>query len=90
MMAVAGRAPREGGADVVEIAVPVGARDTCERLGHIAERVVCLAMPEPFDAVGLWYEEFGQTSDEEVVRLLAIAPEEATDRVESLRRETLS
>ena len=55
------------------IAVPVGARDTCERMSRLADRVVCLETPEPFNAVGLWYEEFGQTSDEEVMRLLAEA-----------------
>ena len=55
----------------IVIAVPVGARDTCERIGRLADRVVCLETPEPFNAVGLWYEEFRQTSDEEVMRLLA-------------------
>ncbi len=54
-------------------AVPVGARETCERLGRLADRVVCLATPEPFNAVGLWYEHFAQTTDEEVTRLLASA-----------------
>ena len=57
----------------IVVAVPVGARETCERLARIADRVVCLAMPEPFNAVGLWYREFDQTSDEEVDRLLAAA-----------------
>jgi predicted phosphoribosyltransferase len=55
----------------IVVAVPVGARETCERLGRLADRLVCLAMPEPFNAVGMWYDEFGQTSDEEVRRLLA-------------------
>ena len=49
------------------------ARETCERLGRLAARVVCLATPEPFNAVGLWYEQFSQTTDEEVTRLLASA-----------------
>ena len=53
------------------IAVPVGARDTCERLRRVADEVVCLETPEPFSAVGLWYEEFSQTSDGEVTRILA-------------------
>jgi putative phosphoribosyl transferase len=55
---------------LIVVAVPVGARDTCERLARLADTVVCLSMPEPFQAVGLWYEEFGQTSDDEVRRLL--------------------
>jgi len=57
----------------IVVAVPVGARETCERLGRIADRVVCLETPELFNAVGLWYEEFGQTSDEDVGRLLDAA-----------------
>jgi putative phosphoribosyl transferase len=57
----------------IVVAVPVGASETCARLGRIADRVVCLATPEPFDAVGTWYEEFSQTRDDEVVRLLASA-----------------
>jgi erythromycin esterase-like protein/adenine/guanine phosphoribosyltransferase-like PRPP-binding protein len=55
----------------IVIAVPVGASDTCARLRAVADRVVCLETPEPFTAVGLWYEDFGQTSDEEVAGLLA-------------------
>jgi len=51
-------------------AVPVGARETCDRLAHLADRVVCLATPASFDAVGLWYEDFSQTTDEEVKQLL--------------------
>ena len=55
----------------IVVAVPVGARDTCERLRRIADEVVCVSMPEPFNAVGLWYEDFSQTTDDEVKRLLA-------------------
>ncbi|HEX7136602.1 MAG TPA: phosphoribosyltransferase family protein, partial [Vicinamibacterales bacterium] len=54
----------------VIVAVPVGARETCEALSRSADEIVCVAMPEPFNAVGLWYEDFSQTSDEEVRRLL--------------------
>jgi predicted phosphoribosyltransferase len=61
----------------IVVAVPVGARETCERLGRLADALVCLAMPEPFNAVGLWYEEFGQTSDDEVQRLLQAASQPA-------------
>jgi putative phosphoribosyl transferase len=55
------------------VAAPVGARDTCERLARLADAVVCLSTPEPFEAVGLWYEIFDQTSDAEVRGLLAAA-----------------
>lgn len=56
----------------IVVAVPVGARETCERLGRLADRLVCLATPVPFHAVGQWYEEFSATTDEEVKRLLAL------------------
>ncbi|MGV8804160.1 MAG: phosphoribosyltransferase [Polaromonas sp.] len=55
------------------VAVPVGAPDTCQALREDADEVVCAAMPEPFRAVGLWYEQFPQTSDDEVCALLAQA-----------------
>jgi erythromycin esterase-like protein/predicted phosphoribosyltransferase len=57
----------------IVVAAPVGGRATCERLRVLADEVVCVAMPEPFQAVGLWYDEFQQTSDDEVKRLLSAA-----------------
>ena len=54
-------------------AAPVGARETCERLRRVADEVVCAYTPEPFSAVGLWYEDFSQTTDEEVKAALAEA-----------------
>jgi putative phosphoribosyl transferase len=51
-------------------AVPVGAEDSCLALRDEADEVVCAATPQPFRAVGLWYEEFEQASDEEVCSLL--------------------
>jgi putative phosphoribosyl transferase len=53
------------------VAVPVAAPDTCEELRREVDEVVCAVTPEPFRAVGLWYEDFSQTSDEEVHDLLA-------------------
>lgn len=55
----------------VVVAAPVGARETCDRLSGIGDEVVCAATPAPFDAVGLWYEDFSQTTDDEVRALLA-------------------
>jgi predicted phosphoribosyltransferase len=55
------------------VAVPVGAPDTCEAISELADRVVCLRMPEPFQAVGLWYRNFRQTTDDEVRALLHAA-----------------
>ena len=54
-------------------AVPVGARATCDALRGDADELVCVSTPEPFGGVGRWYEDFGQTSDEDVRRLLAQA-----------------
>jgi predicted phosphoribosyltransferase len=53
------------------VAVPVGARETCRALTEVADDVVCSLMPEPFTAVGLWYDDFEQTTDDEVRRLIA-------------------
>lgn len=55
----------------VTVAAPVGARDSCDALESLADDVVCIRTPEPFHAVGLWYAEFAQTSDDEVRSLLA-------------------
>jgi putative phosphoribosyl transferase len=57
----------------VVVAVPVGARETCEALRKVADDVVCALTPEPFQAVGLWYVDFSQTTDDEVRQLLARA-----------------
>jgi putative phosphoribosyl transferase len=70
-MQAATLALRQQGPARIIIAVPVGASETCLRLGGVADGVVCLRTPDPFTAVGLWYEDFGQTSDEEVAHLLS-------------------
>jgi len=55
----------------IVVAVPVGAAETCRTLQTEADEVVCAIAPEDFRAVGLWYEDFEQTSDEEVHAALA-------------------
>jgi len=60
---------QEGPARVV-VAVPVAAPDTCDAFREIADDVVCAMTPERFRAVGLWYSDFSQTTDEEVHELL--------------------
>lgn len=60
------------------VAVPVGAAETCELLGREADEVVCAAMPVPFRAVGLWYRDFPQATDDEVRTLLGRARSEHT------------
>jgi putative phosphoribosyl transferase len=70
-MLAAVRALRQLDPAKIIVAVPVGAADSCSRIGAEADDVICLRMPEPFYAVGLWYNDFAQTTDEEVIRLLA-------------------
>jgi putative phosphoribosyl transferase len=59
------------------VAVPVSAADTCEELEKDADEVVCAVTPEFFTAVGEWYRDFNQTTDEEVRQQLAAAEERA-------------
>jgi putative phosphoribosyl transferase len=64
------RSLQNRGAKSVTIAVPVGPPDTIAQLRREADRVVCLSTPDPFYAIGEFYDNFDQTSDEEVIRLL--------------------
>ncbi len=70
-MLVAVRALREKHPAKIVVAVPVGPRDTCAMLGEAADEVVCYAAPEFFGGVGAWYDDFRQTTDDEVRELLA-------------------
>ncbi|MFK0295760.1 phosphoribosyltransferase family protein [Streptomyces sp. NPDC090442] len=64
---------RAQGASRVVLAVPVAPPDAAERLRTLADEFVCLSTPYAFSAVGEWYEDFSQTSDDEVVALLTQA-----------------
>ena len=57
----------------VVVAVPVGSMQACCEFASIADDIVCARTPEPFSAVGQWYHEFSQTTDEEVRTLLEAA-----------------
>lgn len=72
-MLAAVRAAQGAGAGRLVVAVPVAAVESCELLADTGLEVVCAETPVPFRAVGLWYEEFGQTTDAEVADLLAAA-----------------
>ena len=72
-MRAAVHALRELGPARIVVAVPAGAAETCDELTRVADEVVCAATPEPFQAVGLWYRDFAQTTDDEVRALLADA-----------------
>jgi putative phosphoribosyl transferase len=69
-MRAAALAARKLGPKQLVVAVPVAARTTCDEFRDVVDDVVCAFTPEPFYAVGLWYENFEQTSDEEVRELL--------------------
>jgi len=69
-MRAAVRALRKQSPERIVVAVPIGAPETCELLADEADDVVCAATPRAFRAVGLWYDDFDQTTDEEVRELL--------------------
>ena len=71
-------AVRRLGPGRVVVAVPVGSWQACRDLREVADDVVCPFTPEPFEAVGLWYQDFAQTTDEEVRQLLSRAGATAT------------
>ncbi|PZV01249.1 MAG: phosphoribosyl transferase [Leptolyngbya sp.] len=52
------------------VAIPVAEREVCDAVGTVVDRIICAETPQPFYAVGLWYEEFAQTSDDDVRSLL--------------------
>jgi putative phosphoribosyl transferase len=60
----------------IVVAVPVAAPETCNAFREIADEIVCASTPEPFRAVGYWYDDFSQTTDDEVHALLERATEE--------------
>jgi putative phosphoribosyl transferase len=70
-MRVAVAALRARNPAAIVVAVPVAAPETCDAFRDVADDVVCAITPEPFQAVGLWYHDFSQTTDEEVHELLA-------------------
>jgi len=69
-MRAAVEAVRQLHARQVVVAAPVGAPDTCQALRRLADDVVCALTPDQFTAVGAWYLDFSETTDDEVRRLL--------------------
>jgi predicted phosphoribosyltransferase len=69
-MRAAAAALRPRGPAELVVAVPVAAEETCDEFRKDVDRIVCAMTPEPFLAVGMWYEDFEQTSDDEVRELL--------------------
>jgi predicted phosphoribosyltransferase len=69
-MRAAVQALRLEGPSSIVVAVPVSSRETCEEFRDLVDDTVCALTPDPFQAVGVWYEDFSQTTDEEVRMLL--------------------
>jgi putative phosphoribosyl transferase len=80
-MRAAALAVRERKPAKVVVAVPVAASETCDEFRDVVDEIICGIQPRPFQAVGTWYEDFSQTSDEEVRELL----ERAAERAEATR-----
>src|SRR5215813_11519824 len=75
-MRAAVKALRQRGAAKIVVAVTVGPPDTCEQLAHEADEAICLSTPSFFQAVGQYYEDFSQTSDDDVRELLTRAAQQ--------------
>ena len=69
-MVAAARSARKRGARFVTVAVPVGSQGSCHDLRGEADDVVCLHQPDPFWSVGLFYQDFSQVTDDEVLEAL--------------------
>src|SRR5213082_355196 len=83
-MRAAVKALRQRGAAKIVVAVPVGPPDTCQEFAHDADEAICLSTPPFFQAVGQYYADFSQTTDEDVRELLTSA---ARDMPEGNRKE---
>lgn len=79
-MRVAAAALRKKNPAQIIVAVPVASASTCSEFETEVDRVVCAATPEPFWAVGQWYRDFSQTTDEEVRELLRRARDTSQTR----------
>jgi putative phosphoribosyl transferase len=75
-MRAAVKALRERGAAKIVVAVPVGPPDTCHEIEQLADETICLSAPPFFQAVGQYYEDFSQTTDDDVRDLLTSAAQE--------------
>jgi predicted phosphoribosyltransferase len=75
-MRAAAAALRQQGPARLVVAVPAGSPETCAEFSAEVDEIVCAITPDPFYAVGVWYDDFTQTTDEEVRALLAAARQE--------------
>src|SRR5437773_9372895 len=79
-MRAAVKALRQRGVAQIVVAVPVGPPDTCREIEQEADETICLSTPPFFQAVGQYYEDFSQTSDEDVRELLSQAAQDMSER----------
>ncbi len=84
-MRAAAEALRQQGPARLVVAVPAGSRETCDEFRAEVDEIVCGIMPDPFYAVGLWYDDFSQVTDDEVRDILA-----AAQQPESMRHSASS
>jgi putative phosphoribosyl transferase len=84
-MRAAAAALRKQQPERIIVAVPVAAAATCDEFRDEVDEVVCAITPEPFQAVGLWYEDFSQTTGEEVHDLLEQAAGKARRPINELK-----
>ena len=70
-MRAAVEALKQRGAAEIVVAVPVAPQSTCAELEREADAVVCACTPEPFTAVGAWYDDFTEVTDDDVRRILS-------------------
>ena len=89
-MRAAVKALRQRGVAKIVVAVPVAPPDTCREFEDEADETVCASTPEFFQAVGQYYEDFSQTSDEEVRELLARAAQERSAQQPPDRQEQIN
>lgn len=89
-MRAALRATRARKPGKLVLAVPVAAAETLADLGHEVDQTVCLATPEPFGAVGYFYGDFGQVTDDEVIALLSRAFDRESSKAKSAQKAAIS
>jgi predicted phosphoribosyltransferase len=80
VVAVKQKRPRK-----VVVAIPVASPESCSALSRFIDQIVCAYTPEPFYGVGQWYEDFSQTSDEEVRQLLELVNQHIHQSSEEFR-----
>jgi predicted phosphoribosyltransferase len=80
-MRAAVEALRRQGPRQIIVAVPIASPEVCDELAREVDRMVCAATPQPFHAVGLWYDDFSPTTDDEVRQILSSTrrPEESAE-----------